>query len=314
MPRFWVIAPYHADRPEVFANVWKHDLEHGIISIGWRALGDVSSIAEDELLELVGRTYPHYSPAAARLSCRMLHKFYRSVKPGDIVVARRGTKRLAAIGTVQRAAYHDPNKTADVYGPGQGYLNHLDVQWEDAPRDKQFDAIVFSMQTIYEIPEEKFRTLTEVDVSEISQTAIGEEGVQNQAEFVLEKYLEDFIVSNFESIFKTRLVLFSDPDTGSLGQQFDTESVGVIDILAQERDSNAFVVIELKKGRESDKVVGQVLRYMGWVAENLCQPEQEVFGMIICKEADTRLSYALKMVKNVSVKYYRVDFRLQDQP
>jgi len=314
VPRFWVIAPYHADKPDVWEKVWKYDLEHGIISIGWRALGDVSSLGEDQLLELVGRTYPHYSPAAAKLSCRMLHKFYHSVQPGDIVIARRGTKKLAAIGTVKRAAYHDPNKTLDVYGPGQGYSNHLDVQWEDAPRDKAFATIVFSMQTIYEIPEEKFRAFTEVDVSEIGQTAIVEEGVQDQAEFVLEKYLEDFIVSNFDAIFKKKLVLFSDPDEGSLGQQFDTESVGVIDILAQDRNSNAFVVIELKKGRESDKVVGQVLRYMGWVAENLCQPSQEVFGIIICKEPDARLLYALKMVKNISVKYYRVDFRLQDQP
>ena len=36
--------------------------------------------------------------------------------------------------------------------------------------------------------------------------------------------------------------------------------VGTIDILAQETSSNAFVVAELKKGREFDKVAGQVLR------------------------------------------------------
>jgi restriction system protein len=94
-------------------------------------------------------------------------------------------------------------------------------------------------------------------------------------------------------------------------RQFETD-VGTIDILAQETSSNAFVVIELKKGRESDKVVGQVLRYMGWVSENLCQQSQDVKGIIICKEEDPRLSSALRMVKNVSVKYYQVDFTLQD--
>jgi restriction system protein len=313
MPRFWVIAPYHADKPDVWEKVWKYDLEHGVISIGWRALGDVSSLREEQLLELIGRTYPHCSPPAARMSCRMLHKFYHSVRPGDMVIARRGTKKLAAIGIVERAAYYDPNKTMEVYGPGEGYSNHLDVQWEETPRDKAFDAIVFGMQTIYEIPEEKYRALTRGDVAETSQTAILEEGVQDQAEFVLEKYLEDFMVFNFDAIFKKKLVLFCDPE-GSVGQQFDTEEVGVIDILAQEPSSNSFVVIELKKGRESDKVVGQVLRYMGWVAENLCQPGQDVHGMIVCKEPDARLSYALKAAKNVSVKYYRVDFELQDQP
>lgn len=104
----------------------------------------------------------------------------------------------------------------------------------------------------------------------------------------------------------------SDP-RGETGQQFATD-VGVIDILTQEPKTNTFVVIELKKGRESDKVVGQVLRYMGWVAENLCQEGQRVRGMIICKDCDPRMSYALKMVGGVSVKYYRMTFSLQDQP
>ena len=309
MSRYWVIAPYHANKPDVWERVWKFDLARGVISIGWRQLGDVSNLTEEQLLDLIGRTYPEYSPPATKLSCRMLYKFFHSVEPGDIVIARRGTKRLAAIGTVKRPAYHDPTKTLDIYGPGQGYSNHLDVEWEDIPRDKAYPTPVFGMQTIYDIPQAKFRALTEGD--ELGSSS--EEGVQDRAEFVLEKYLEEFIVSNFDAIFKKKLVLFSDPVEGSLGQQFETD-VGSIDILAQDRDSNAFVVIELKKGRESDKVVGQVLRYMGWVAENMCQPGQEVRGIIICKEPDARLSYALKMVTNVSIRYYRIDFRLLDQP
>jgi restriction system protein len=168
------------------------------------------------------------------------------------------------------------------------------------------------MQTIYEISEEKSHALTQAEPPGVGNSAALEEAVRDQTEFVLERYLEDFIVSNFEVIFRGRLVLYADPREGLLGQQFSTD-VGVIDILAQEPKSGAFVVIELKKGRESDKVVGQVLRYMGWVAENLCQQGQDVRGMIICKKPDPRLSYALSMVKNVSVKYYRVDFKLQDQ-
>ena len=74
--------------------------------------------------------------------------------------------------------------------------------------------------------------------------------------------------------------------------------MGTIDILAQETPSNAFVVVELKKGRESDKVVGQVLRYMGRVTENLCQQGQDVKGMIVCKESDPRISYAIQMARD----------------
>ena len=72
------------------------------------------------------------------------------------------------------------------------------------------------------------------------------------------------------------------------------------------------MVIELKKGRGSDKVVGQILKYMGRVDENLCEEGQRVKGIIICKEQDSKLSYALKMTTNIAVKYYRVDFQLSD--
>jgi hypothetical protein len=91
-------------------------------------------------------------------------------------------------------------------------------------------------------------------------------------------------------------------------------AAGRLTIVCSDPRTDAFVVIELKKGRESDKVVGQVLRYMGWVAENLGEPGQEVRGIVICKAPDDRLLFALKMLRNVSVKYYRVDFKLQDEP
>ena len=71
-------------------------------------------------------------------------------------------------------------------------------------------------------------------------------------------------------------------------------------------------MIELKKGRPSDQVVGQVLRYMGWVKENLCDNRQGVKGLVICHEADPKLSYALKMTRDVDVRYYKVSFKLSE--
>jgi restriction system protein len=73
------------------------------------------------------------------------------------------------------------------------------------------------------------------------------------------------------------------------------------------------LVIELKKGRESDKVVGQILRYMGWVRDNLCREGEDVKGLIIYKDVDERLAYALGMVQDiVQVKRYSVNFQLSD--
>jgi len=243
----------------------------------------------------------------------MLWDFYHSVEPGDIVVARRGTKRIAAVGTVVRKAYYERAKNAAVMGPENTYPNHIDVQWNEIPRNKEFANAVFGMQTLYEISEEKYHSLIESDLQLPAEAQRVEEDIEDQAAFVLEKYLEDFIVSNFSTIFRGQLTLYADPQQNITGQQYSTD-VGDIDILAEEPATNAFVVIELKKGRESDKVVGQILRYMGWVAENLCQQGQTVKGMIICKEPDPRLSYALKMTSNIIVKYYQIDFKLSDEP
>jgi restriction system protein len=312
MPRYWVIAPYHADEPDAWTKVWKFDLENGIISIGFSNVGDVSSLTEEALIAKATQIW-ECSPGEAKPACRMLHKFYHSVQPGDIVIARRGRKEIAAVGTVKRSAYFDQKKNLATIREENPYTHHLDVQWMDSPRNKAFDSIVFAMQTIYELPEEKYREFVQPNGPAIFPAAAVEEDVQDETEFVLEKYLEDFIVSNFDTIFKKKLSLYSDPAGGAGGQQFETE-VGPIDILAQDTSSNAFVVIELKKGRPADKVLGQVLRYMGWVSENLCKPGQDVHGMIVCKEPDEKLKFALKMVRNVSVKYYKVDFKLQDEP
>ena len=90
--------------------------------------------------------------------------------------------------------------------------------------------------------------------------------------------------------------------------------VGSIDILAVEPTSKSFVVIELKKGRPSDAVIGQILRYMGWVKQNLCTGGQGVRGLIICRDPDPKLSYALEMTNNINVRYYSVSFKLKEIP
>lgn len=137
------------------------------------------------------------------------------------------------------------------------------------------------------------------------------EVVEDPSAFALEKYLEDFIVSNFDTIFKGELKIYEDPE-GNEGQQYQTDEIGTIDILATEPRTNSFVVIELKKGRSSDQVVGQTLRYMGWVRKNLCSNGQAVKGLIICRDPDPNLVYALEMTEDTSVRYYSVSFKLRE--
>ncbi|MFC1564647.1 hypothetical protein ACFL6G_06900 [candidate division KSB1 bacterium] len=51
--------------------------------------------------------------------------------------------------------------------------------------------------------------------------------------------------------------------------------------------------------------MGQLLRYMGWVKENLSREEENVHGLIIASAVDRQLLWALVCVQNISYKVYR---------
>ncbi len=88
--------------------------------------------------------------------------------------------------------------------------------------------------------------------------------------------------------------------------------MGYIDLLAKDKHGG-FVVIELKKGRKDDEVIGQVLRYMGWVRQSLCKQGEEVRGLVVVGERDQKLSLALKEIgSKVNAMVYQVSFKLQN--
>jgi hypothetical protein len=170
MARFWVIAPFDYQERDVWNKVWEYDLKHGIISLGWDSSlcrDDISSLHKEQLLALYRKQNRDVSDVEAQMRCGMLYQFYQ-VKPGDRVIARRGRKEVAAIGTVKSEAYYyDLNKrreARDAYHPGTPFAHHLDVEWKDGPRDITFPNMVFGMQTIHKISEEKVRALTQGQV------------------------------------------------------------------------------------------------------------------------------------------------------
>lgn len=302
MPRFWVIAPVESKPPELFEKVWHFDLANNLISIGWKQLGDVSKMSREELAEAIASAYPDKPRSTKALFANMIWAFYHEIGSGDFVIARRGRKTLAAVGKVNQSAYYAPGKN-----PAHGHPSFLGVTWQAQPRDKAFPSVVFPMHTLMELSEEQFRNFVEGSGGEFA-AAQTPEALEDPSAFILEKYLEEFIVSNFNAIFKGELKIYEETEEND-GQQYATD-IGPIDILAIEAKTNAFVVIELKKGRPSDQVIGQILRYMGWVKNNLCKDGQIVKGLIVCRDPDPKLSYALEMTNNIDVRYYSVSFKL----
>ena len=288
--RYWVIAPYSSEKPE-FDKAWEYDVKNETIAIGWGQLGNVSKMTEEKLKAKIKEVYPKKTTSHTFNS---IWKFYN-----DVIIARKGRKKIIGVGEVTKTAFYDKEEGEDRCL----FPNFISVKW-NLKKEINFEKLVFSMNTIYEIPGEKYKFLMEGKKPE-EYTLETEE----QKEFILEKYLEDFIVSNFDKIFKNKLKLYKEKEGN--GQQYPTD-IGYIDILAKEPATNSYVVIELKKGRGSDKVVGQVLRYMGWVMENLAQKKEKVKGLIICRKKDEKLNFALKPIQNsnIKVKLYKVDFQL----
>jgi hypothetical protein len=133
---------------------------------------------------------------------------------------------------------------------------------------------------------------------------------EQQMEFALEAYLEEFILSNWHLIDWGRPLVLWEDEGGRFGHQVSTP-VGRFDFLARETETNALVVIELKRGRPTDQVVGQAARYMGWLRDEYAQEDEKVEGIIVAAEADDRLYYAARAVPGLSVLVYEVSFGLR---
>lgn len=143
---------------------------------------------------------------------------------------------------------------------------------------------------------------------EPDQTA-PEDDNQDTGFMALEKHLEEYVIKNWDNIdFGAQIVIYSDGE-GNTGQQYTTD-VGIIDILAQDTQGN-YIVIELKRGQEGYKVIGQTLNYIGWVKNNLAQNNETVTGLIIVGAADKTLKSAIQPVQDIiKLKEYHIQFSL----
>jgi len=135
-----------------------------------------------------------------------------------------------------------------------------------------------------------------------------DEDVEDVSMFALERHLEDFLVKNWDNTILARdYDIYEDDEV--FGQQFQTDT-GPIDILAISKDHKELLVIELKKGKASDTVVGQVQRYMGYIKSEFLESDQTVKGIIIALEDDLSIKRALSVANDIKFYRYKVNFEL----
>ena len=83
--------------------------------------------------------------------------------------------------------------------------------------------------------------------------------------------------------------------------------VGEVDLFCKDKNDN-YVVVELKKRKGSDKTIGQILRYIGWVKRNICKNTEKVRGIIISREYDEKIKYAAGAVGSL-LKYKKTNIQ-----
>lgn len=263
----------------------------------WRAFNK-------QFIPVFMKLYPEKSKIAAGLACGVMWTVCRGISRGDIVLCPDGT------GT-----YPVGEVTGDYfYSPG-GILPHRrPVHWlsQTVSRSDMSEALKRSSGSIGTVS-----TITQYE-AEIEKLIGGgstptiistDETVEDPVAFAMEKHLEDFLVQNWAQTDLGRDYDIYEEDGEKVGQQYPTNT-GPLDVLAIKKDKSELLVVELKKGRASDAVVGQVLRYMGYVLQELAEPNQKVRGVIIALEDDQRIRRALAVTPTIDFYRYQVSFKL----
>ena len=156
-------------------------------------------------------------------------------------------------------------------------------------------------------PSPIYEKISGEQVKVISMAAADQE--TDEQEFAYEKDLQQFLAKNLELI-EPSLQLYKDDDDDEItGLEFPAGE-RFIDILAVDNRKD-FVVVELKVSKGYDRVVGQLLRYMAWIKQNLATENQKVRGVIIAREISDDLIMATSLVPDVTLLEYQLKVTLQ---
>lgn len=286
-------------------------LDQGFVGGDWGIEVDLSSRLPDNWRDFNQDFIPIYLEAnpdktriGAGLACGMLHTICKGMEIGDLVFCPNGNG-VYLVGEVVSDYF---------YVEGNVLPHRRKVKWfeKGIGRDEMSQPLKNSTGSV--------GTVCNVTkyVDELESLLAGkkppalthsDETVEDPSAFALEKHLEDFLVANWHYTELGNDYDIYSEDGELVGQQYPSDT-GPLDILAISKDKGTLLVVELKRGRASDSVVGQIQRYMGYVQDELCEAHQKVKGVIIALEDDLRLRRALSVTNNIEFYRYQVSFKL----
>ena len=189
---------------------------------------------------------------AAGLACGALHTVSKGILEGDIVLCPDG-QGVYWVGEVFGNYSYQPG----------GILPHRrSVRWlrETVRLEDMSLALRNSTGSIGTVSNITKHTeeIEQLIGGQVAPALIAtDENVEDPSVCALEKHLEEFLIANWQGTELGRNYDIYEDDGELVGQQYPSDT-GPIDILAIRKDKKELLVVELKLGRASDVVVGQI--------------------------------------------------------
>ena len=256
-----------------------------------------------EFVSVFLAAHPDKTKIGAGLACGAMWTVSKGIQKGDVVLCPDGTGKYR-VGEVSGDYYYEPAKILFHRRP----VVWLNVTIDRAAMSEALRNSTGSVGTSSEITQhhpELEKLLGGASAPKLIST---DASVEDPSSFALEAHLEEFLVKNWPHTELGKDYDIYEED-GVKAQQYQTDT-GPLDILAISKDKKRLLVVELKKGRASDAVVGQTLRYMSYVQDELAEDGQTVLGAIVAHEDDKNIRRALSLTPSISFYRYQVSFKL----
>lgn len=247
---------------------------------------------------------PGKSKVSAGLSCGALWTVSKGLELGDTVLCPNGDGGYF-VGEISSNYYFKKDEIL----PHRRNVNWLPLIIDRSAMSEALRNSSGSIGTTCDISSYREELETLIQGHKPPTLVSNDDTIEDPSVFAMEKHLEEFLVQNWKHTELGKKYKIFEEDGELIGKQYQTD-VGIIDILAQSKDGKTFLIVELKRGRVSDVVVGQTLRYMGYVKEELAESNQEVKGVIIALDDDLKMRRALSVTPSIEFYRYQISFKL----
>jgi restriction system protein len=284
----------------------------GYIGVGFGINEDLSQKLPEQWREFNKQFIPVYlashpdkTKIGAGLACGALWTVSKGIKKDDIVLCPDGAGSYR-VGEIIGDYYY----VAGTDLPHRRKVNWLDAVIAKVAMSEALQHSAGSIGTVSEVSGYSAELELLLGKAHTPVKIISNDPeVEDPYAFAMENHLEEFLVKNWNQTALSNDFMIYEEEGEPVGQQYPTDA-GPIDILAISKDKKRLLVIELKRGRASDVVVGQTLRYIGFVQEEIATEGQKVEGAIIALENDQKIRWALVTVPFISFYRYEINFKL----